>query len=53
MVQMESAERTDRTKFRNQVIKPLLDQALLEMTTPDKPKSSKQKYRLTPWSIDA
>jgi len=39
--------RTNRTKFRNQVIKPLLDQGLLEMTIPDKPTSSKQKYRLT------
>jgi len=39
--------RTNRTKFRDQVIKPLLDQSLLEMTIPDKPKSSKQKYRLT------
>jgi len=46
-VLMESAECSDRTKFRNQVIKPLLDQALLEMTIPDKPRSSKQKYRLT------
>ncbi|MCK6414867.1 MAG: DUF4062 domain-containing protein [Giesbergeria sp.] len=39
--------RTDRTKFRNQVIKPLIDQGWLEMTLPDKPTSSQQKYRLT------
>jgi len=39
--------RSDRTKFRNQVLNPLLDAGLLEMTIPDKPRSSKQKYRLT------
>ncbi|NOQ45145.1 MAG: transcriptional regulator [Desulfobulbaceae bacterium] len=44
---MEIAERSDRTKFRNQVLKPLLNEDLLEMTIPDKPMSSKQKYRLT------
>jgi ATP-dependent DNA helicase RecG len=44
---MEIAKRTDRTKFRNQVLNPLLNAELLEMTIPDKPRSSKQKYRLT------
>jgi ATP-dependent DNA helicase RecG len=44
---MEIAERADRTKFRNQVLNPLLEDKLLEMTIPDKPRSSKQKYRLT------
>ena len=39
--------RTNRTKFRDQVLKPLIDDGLLEMTIPDKPRSSKQKYRLT------
>jgi predicted HTH transcriptional regulator len=39
--------RANRTKFRDQVIKPLLEQGLLEMTLPDKPTSSQQKYRLT------
>ena len=39
--------RSDRTKFRNQVLKPLLEAGWLEMTVPDKPRSSKQKYRLT------
>ncbi|MFA6714654.1 MAG: ATP-binding protein, partial [Victivallaceae bacterium] len=44
---MKIIKRSDRTKFRNQVINPLLDAKLLEMTIPDKPTSSKQKYRLT------
>ncbi len=39
--------RSNRTKFRDQVIKPLLAAGWLEMTIPDKPRSSKQKYRLT------
>ena len=39
--------RTDRTKFRDQVLAPLLDDALIVMTIPDKPRSSNQKYRLT------
>ncbi|OPY86291.1 MAG: hypothetical protein A4E72_01711 [Syntrophus sp. PtaU1.Bin208] len=39
--------RADRTKFRNQVIKPLIEAGWLEMTIPDKPTSSIQKYRLT------
>jgi len=44
---MKLAGRADRTKFRNQVLRPLLDAGLIEMTIPDKPTSSKQKYRLT------
>jgi ATP-dependent DNA helicase RecG len=41
------AGRADRTKFRNQVLAPLLTAGWLEMTIPDKPRSSKQKYRTT------
>ena len=44
---MASVSRKDRTKFRNQVLKPLLQGGWLKMTIPDKPTSSKQKYRLT------
>jgi len=39
--------RSDRTKFRHQVLNPLLEEELIEMTIPDKLRSSKQKYRLT------
>ena len=44
---MKIAGRADRTKFRNQVLNPLIEAELLEMTIPDKPSSSKQKYRVT------
>ena len=44
---MQVTGRTDRTKFRHQVLLPLLDQGLVEMTIPDKPRSSRQRYRLT------
>lgn len=44
---MAIAGRTDRTKFRHQVLNPLIEARLLEMTIPNKPTSSKQKYRLT------
>ena len=43
---MELIGRSDRTKFRNQVLKPLLKDGLLDLTVPDKPTSSLQKYRL-------
>ena len=39
--------RTNRTKFRDQVLAPLLEAGLVEMTIPDKPRSPKQQYRTT------
>ncbi|MBI4962126.1 MAG: sigma 54-interacting transcriptional regulator [Desulfomonile tiedjei] len=39
--------RANRTKFRNQVLAPLMEAGLVEMTIPHKPQSSKQQYRLT------
>jgi len=41
------AGRTNRTKFRDQVINPLISAGLIEMTIPDKPRSPKQRYRTT------
>jgi len=40
--------RRDRTKFRHQVLNPLMEAGLIAMLIPDKPTSSKQKYLLTP-----
>jgi predicted HTH transcriptional regulator len=37
----------DREHFRKEYLQPLLDDGLLEMTVPEKPRSSKQSYRLT------
>lgn len=39
--------RKNRTKFRDQVLNPLLKLGFIAMTIPDKPRSSKQKYKLT------
>lgn len=44
---MKLAGHTNRTRFRLQVIRPLIDAGLLELTIPDKPQSSKQKYITT------
>ena len=44
---MSIVGRSDRTKFRHQVLNPLITAGLIEMTIPDKPRSSKQKYRIT------
>jgi chromosome partitioning protein len=40
---MEIEGRSDRTKFRNQVLRPLLDAGLIEMTIPDKPNQQQAK----------
>ncbi|MBW1727066.1 MAG: transcriptional regulator, partial [Deltaproteobacteria bacterium] len=37
----------DRFHFRNAYLTPALEERIIEMTIPDKPRSSKQKYRLT------
>jgi ATP-dependent DNA helicase RecG len=50
---LEMAGRTNRTKFRDQVLRPLLADGLLEMTIPEKPTSRLQKYRLTEKGRDA
>ena len=44
---MEVVGRKNRTKFRDQFIKPLLEAGLVELTVPESPRSRLQKYRLT------
>jgi ATP-dependent DNA helicase RecG len=44
---MKVVGRKDRTKFRVQLIYPLITAGLLKMTVPDRPNSRLQKYRLT------
>lgn len=46
-------DRSDRTKFRHQVINPLLGLEYLAMTIPDKPTSRNQKYQTTQAGIEA
>lgn len=41
-----------RTKFRQKYVTPLIDKGLLEMTVPDKPQSSKQKYKVSSKALD-
>lgn len=43
----EAAEFRNREHFVNEYLNPLLEAGLIEMTIPDKPRSSKQRYRLT------
>jgi predicted transcriptional regulator len=38
---------SNRGHFTNSILKPLMERGLLEMVYPDKPRSSKQRYRLT------
>ena len=46
--QLQSAlNLSDRKSFRQRYLKPALEKELIEMTLPDKPNSSLQKYRLT------
>lgn len=44
---MQWVGRSNRSKFREAVLGPLLALELVAMTIPDKPNSSKQSYRLT------
>jgi predicted transcriptional regulator len=46
--QLQTAlEMKDDEHFRKTYLFPALQAGLIEMTIPDKPRSSKQKYRLT------
>jgi ATP-dependent DNA helicase RecG len=44
---MREAGHTNRTRFRNTVLTPLIEAELLAPTIPAKPRSSKQRYLLT------
>jgi ATP-dependent DNA helicase RecG len=44
---MDALGLKDRKHFSDAYLQPALDAGLLEMTIPDKPQSSKQRYRLT------
>lgn len=44
---MQWVGRSNRSKFRETVLAPMLAMELVVMTIPDKPNSSKQRYRLT------
>lgn len=39
---------TSQANFRDRYLQPGLDAGLIEMTIPEKPKSSRQRYRITP-----
>ena len=45
--------RSDRSKFRKNVLLPLIQDGLIELTIPDKPRSQHQRYRITPVGKDA
>ena len=44
---MEILDRTNKSKFKDAIINPLVENGFFELTNPDKPKSPTQKYRLT------
>ena len=44
----ESLGLKNDSHFRKTYLRPALQAGLIEMTIPDKPRSSKQRYRLTP-----
>ena len=42
----------NRSRFKQNVIQPLIEANLIELTIKDKPNSSKQAYRLTEFGKD-
>ena len=44
---MEILNRTNKSKFKNVIINPLVENGFFELTNADKPKSPTQKYRVT------
>ena len=50
---LATARLKDRVHFLKAYLQPLLDAGWLEMTIPDKPRSSKQRYRTTATGLKA
>ncbi len=44
---MKISGRSHKTRFKNDILNPLIECGFFERTIPEKPKSPKQKYRLT------
>ena len=44
---MKILNRTNKSKFKNTIVNPLIKNGFFELTNPGKPKSPIQKYRLT------
>ena len=44
---MKILHRTNKSKFKNAIINPLVENSFFELTNPEKPKTPTQKYRLT------
>lgn len=44
---MKILERSNKSKFKKDILNPLIDFGFFEPTIPEKPNSPKQKYRLT------
>ena len=44
---MKILNRTNKSKFKNTIVNPLIENGIFELTNPGKPKSPTQKYRLT------
>jgi hypothetical protein len=44
---MKILNRSNKSKFKNVIINPLVENGFFELTNPNKPKSPTQKYRLT------
>jgi ATP-dependent DNA helicase RecG len=49
---MNAVGRRNRTKFRDGLVKPLIEAGWLEPTIPDKPRSRLQRYRTTAAGLD-
>lgn len=50
---MKILKRTHKTRFKNDILNPLLEHGFFERTIPEKPKSPKQKYRLSKQFVNA